>query len=333
MSQSSVSVVFNESPDLMEGRRVLDLEAAALQKLSNSLGPSFIQALDILQNISGRIIITGMGKSGHVAHKIAATLASTGSPAFFVHPAEASHGDLGMISKNDAIVALSNSGDTVELYNIIHYTRRYHIPLIAMTSRFDSSLAQEADCALILPAVGEACPIGLAPTTSTTMMMALGDAIATSLLRRNGFSPSDFSVFHPGGILGQKLQKVSDIMHYGQKMPLVHQDAQMSEALVTMTQRSFGCVGVHNDEGKIIGVITDGDLRRHMDTDLVRKNVCDVMTENPKFIRPSALVAEAVHMMNASRITSLFVSEDDTTELFKPIGILHIHDCLRAGER
>lgn len=333
MDQSTALKTIDLSPDLTEGRRVLQLEADALSRLAESLGQNFVNSLDLLQSIKGRIIVTGMGKSGHIAGKIAATLASTGSPAFFVHPAEASHGDLGMISPTDAVIALSNSGETVELSNLIHYTKRHDIPLIAITSKETSALAQAADCLLLLPKVGEACPIGLAPTTSTTLMLALGDAIATSLLRRNGFSSSDFSRYHPGGSLGSRLQKVSDIMHESQDLPLASMDTLMSDVLVTMTSKSFGCVGVTDQNGKIVGIITDGDLRRHMSSDLLAQKAKDVMTPSPLSIGANALIAEAVQIMNSRKITSLFVCAESTTDAFEPIGILHIHDCLRAGER
>lgn len=323
----------SQSADIQEGRRVLALEADALIQLADNLDASFIQTIDILHSVKGRIIITGMGKSGHVAKKIAATLASTGSPAYFVHPAEASHGDLGMIHAGDAVIALSNSGETSELYPLIHFTSRYQIPLIAITKKVDSALAKAADATITLPEVGEACPIGLAPTTSTTMMIALGDAIAATLLLRKGFSPSDFSILHPGGSLGQQLKKVEQLMHCREEMPLIAETASMRDALVMMTSKSFGCVGVCNEKGYLIGVITDGDLRRHMNDDLLAKDVKNVMTANPKSISASALAAEALNIMNTSKITSLFVSDTPTTDSFIPVGIIHIHDCLRAGER
>jgi arabinose-5-phosphate isomerase len=320
------------SADLNEARRVLKKEIIGLEALSNQLDGTFIRAIDILQAIEGRIVVSGMGKSGHVARKIAATLASTGSPAMFVHPAEASHGDLGMIEKRDAVLALSNSGETVELEGILEYTKRYKIPLIGITSKGNSTLAIAADTAIILPPVGEACPIGLAPMTSTTLMMALGDAIAATLLCRKSFSTTDFSVLHPGGTLGLKLQKISDLMHTGDKLPLVSEATSMSEALVIMTQKSFGCVAVCNGSGQIIGIITDGDLRRNMGMNLLQSDVVSIMTPSPLFISPDALVAEAVHIMNEKKITSLFVSRDDPSRPFTPMGIIHLHDCLRAGQ-
>jgi len=307
-------------------RRVLRLEAEALVTLADSLDRAFEQALARLAAVSGRIIVTGMGKSGHVARKIAATLASTGSPAFFVHPAEASHGDLGMVTRQDAVIALSNSGETAELSDIIAYTRRFAIPLIGITRRAASTLGEQADILLTLPPAPEACPHGLAPTTSTTMMLALGDAIAIALLERRGFTAEDFRDLHPGGQLGHHLLKVSEIMHQGADLPLVGTGQGMSDAILEMSAKRFGCVGIVDDRGRLVGIITDGDLRRHMSRDLVALTVDRVLSPHPKTIRPNALVAEALGLMNAHAITTLFVTEDEA-----PIGILHIHDCLRAG--
>jgi len=267
-----------------------------------------------------------MGKSGHVARKFAATLASTGSPAQFVHPGEASHGDLGMITSNDAIVALSNSGSTEELNDIIAFTRLQAIPLIAMTAKRGSALAEAADVALLLPDLPEACPMGLAPTTSTTLMVALGDAVAVALLERKGFTSSDFQVLHPGGSLGRRLLRVSDLMHQEQELPLCQRDAPMSEAVITISAKTFGCVGVLDDDGRLVGVVTDGDLRRHMSPGLLQQAAGQVMTADPKTIRPQALAAEALGNMNRLSITSLFVLEDA-----KPVGIVRMHDCLTAG--
>ncbi len=325
------SIQKNTDSDIEEAQRVLNLEAEALKDLSSSLGDAFSLAIEKLENIAGRIVITGMGKSGHIACKIASTLASTGSPAFFVHPSEASHGDLGMITKDDAVIALSNSGETSELANVIKYTRRYEIPLIAITSNQASALSQAADVSLVLPAVGEACPIGLAPTTSTTMMVALGDAIAATLLKRKGFSSTDFSVFHPGGSLGNRLVCVENIMRTGDDMPLVNSTSHMSDALLVMTAKSLGCVGAIDDDGILVGVITDGDLRRHMDKNLLDSTVQAVMTPKPKTIRTKALVPEVIAIMNKSKITSMFVCDDDQNSITRPIGIVHIHDCLREN--
>ena len=307
---------------------MLKLEADGIIALSNALDDRLTAALDILAGITGRVIVTGMGKSGHVARKIAATLASTGTPAHFVHPGEASHGDLGMIARDDAVIALSNSGNTRELYDLFEYTRRFSIPLIAITSGADSTMSDVADIAFILPPVPEGCPMGLAPTTSTTMALALGDAIAVALLERQGFSTTDFRVLHPGGQIGSSLQRVSDLMHSGENLPVIAGDARMSDAVLSMTAKHFGCVGVLDENGSLQGVITDGDLRRHMSDALLGKTAQEVMTSNPATIRPAALGAEALSLMNERSITSLFVMEDG-----RPVGILHIHDCLRAGIR
>lgn len=315
--------------DLAAARRVLELGASALSALSRGLEQSLIAALDRLEAVDGRVVVTGMGKSGHVARKIAATLASTGCPALFVHPGEASHGDLGMITKSDAVLALSNSGNTSELGDIAAYCRRFQIPLLAITAREDSTLASDADVALILPRAEEACPMGLAPTTSTTMMMALGDAIAIALLERKGFSADDFQLLHPGGTLGQKLSRVADVMRGGEELPLCRPDTPMSEALITMTNRSFGCIGVTDEGGRLIGIITDGDLRRHMSPDLLKLSAAEVMTRGPKTVHGQMLAAEALGIMNMNPnggITSLFVVEQD-----HPIGIVRMHDCLRVG--
>ncbi|MGY8990730.1 MAG: KpsF/GutQ family sugar-phosphate isomerase [Rhodospirillales bacterium] len=312
--------------DLSSARRVLELEIAGLKELSDSLDDRFGAALDLLENISGRIVVTGMGKSGHIACKIAATLASTGAPAMFVHPGEASHGDLGMITTNDAVLALSNSGETSELADLVAFTKRFEIPLVAMTAGADSALAKGATVALIYPASQEGCPMGLAPTTSTTVSLALGDAIAVALIERKGFSPADFHALHPGGKLGQRLLKVSDIMHAGDALPLVTPTTSMADAVLEMTAKSFGCVGVIDGDGQLLGVVTDGDLRRHMSADLLSLKVDDILTQGGKTIRAEALASEAVHLMNVSKITNIFVVENK-----KPVGILHIHDCLRAG--
>jgi arabinose-5-phosphate isomerase len=312
--------------DIVSAKRVLSIEAKALVGLADSLGESFCQALDILAGVSGRVIVTGMGKSGHIGHKIVSTLSSTGTPAFFVHPAEASHGDLGMITPDDAVLAFSNSGETSELADIVAYAKRFEIPLIGVTGGKDSTLAKAADVALILPESEEACPMGLAPTTSTTVMLALGDAMSVALLERKGFSPDEFHVLHPGGKLGRRLIKVSDIMHSGEKMPLTDQDTLMADALIEMSAKSFGCVGIIGTDGALLGVITDGDLRRHMNPELVGKKVSEVMTRDVQSINPEMLASVALGIMNVRAITNIFVTKDD-----RPVGILHIHDCLRAG--
>ena len=308
------------------GARVLRLEAEALLRLADTLGDAFERALDCLAAVQGRVVVTGMGKSGHIAKKIAATLASTGTPAQFVHPGEASHGDLGMIARNDAVVALSNSGETSELADVIAYTRRFGIPLVAISRNPGSPLAEQADILLQLPAAAEACALGLAPTTSTTMMLALGDALAVALYERRGFSADDFSVFHPGGKLGRQLLRVSDIMHKDAELPVAPLGTTMSEVILTMTRGRFGCVGIVDRDGLLAGIITDGDLRRHMNPNLLAASAETIMTRRPKTIRPGALVAEAIGQMNMLAITSLFVTEAE-----KPLGIIHIHDCLRTG--
>ena len=312
--------------DISSAKRVLGIEAAALDALAKSLGEPFCRVLDVMAAVTGRIVVTGMGKSGHVAYKIASTLSSTGTPALFVHPAEASHGDLGMIAKGDAVFALSNSGETTELADLVAYAKRFEIPLIAVTGGADSALAEAADVSLVLPQSEEACPMGLAPTTSTTVMMALGDAIAVALLERKGFSPHQFHVLHPGGKLGRRLLKVTDIMHTDEELPLVGPGISMADALIEMTAKSFGCVGIVDAKGKLEGVITDGDLRRHMSPELLSQNVNDIMTKEAKTIGPEMLASEAVGFMNANSITNVFVVEGG-----RAVGILHIHDCLRAG--
>jgi arabinose-5-phosphate isomerase len=313
--------------DIEVARRVLRTEIAGLEALVGELDGSFVDAIRILADVEDRVIVSGMGKSGHIARKIAATFASTGTPALFVHPAEASHGDLGMIGPRDVVLALSNSGDTEELTDIIAYTRRFRIPLIAMTSGTDSELAAAADVTLLLPSVPEACPMGLAPTSSTTMMLALGDALALTLLDRKGFSDKDYRALHPGGKLGRKLIEVADLMHRDASIPLVPTGTVMAEAIIVMTQKSFGCVGVVDSQRRLIGIITDGDLRRHMGDRLLGTMVEAVMSAQPKTIRVHALALEALGLMNALSITSLFAVDDDR----HPMGILHIHDCLRAG--
>jgi arabinose-5-phosphate isomerase len=312
--------------DIEAAQRVLRLESEALRALSDTLDERFSHAVSLLAEATGRVIVTGMGKSGHIARKIAATLASTGTPAHYVHPGEASHGDLGMITAADAVLALSNSGETPELSDLLVYCKRFAIPLIAITGRAGSTLCEAANVCLLLPPVAEACPMGLAPTTSTTATLALGDALAVALLERRGFTAEDFQVLHPGGKLGRTLLRVSDLMHTGDELPLIGSDAAMSDALLKMTAKRFGCVGVLGPRGRLRGIITDGDLRRHMSADLLAQPVSTVMTANPKTIRPQALAAEALGMMNANNITSLFVVEHGA-----PRGIVHVHDCLRAG--
>lgn len=315
------------SADRAAAEQVLKIEADALIALAASLNGDFDRALDVLEGVTNRIVVTGIGKSGHVARKIAATLASTGSPSFYVHPSEASHGDLGMLSRGDAVLALSNSGNTAELADIVGHVRRFTIPLIGITSNGQSTLAEQSDVALLLPRAPEACPHGLAPTTSTTLMLALGDAIAIALLQRRGFTQDDFRVLHPGGNLGRRLLKVSDIMHTGETIPLAPADLPLGETILAISAGSFGCVGIVDGAGRLEGIITDGDLRRHIHEAFENKTAGTIMTRKPRTIRPGALAAEALGVMNERAITSLFV----TDETGRPLGIVHIHDCLRAG--
>ena len=329
ISKQAVTGRADESPDLVTARNVLKIEADALLQLLDDLDGEFVKALDFISKATGRVIVSGMGKNGHIGNKIAATLASTGTPAQFVHPAEASHGDLGMITKNDVVLCLSNSGGTKELSDIIAYTRRFNIPLIAIVGNAESTLGRRADAVLVLPPAPEACPMGLAPTTSTTMALALGDALAVALLSRKGFDADQFRVFHPGGKLGGSLIKVEDLMHTGDAMPLKHHNTRMSEALIEISAKSFGCVGILDDDQALIGIITDGDLRRHMGADLLDKQVSEVMTRNPQTISPKALAGEALAKMNSTGfngITCLFVTKKNHA-----IGIISVHDCLRSG--
>ena len=314
------------SRDIDAAQRVFRLEADALRVMGESLDERFVTAVDLIRRAAGRTVVTGMGKSGHIARKISSTLSSTGTPSFYVHPGEASHGDLGMIARDDVVIALSNSGETPELSDVINYCRRFNVPLIAITGRAGSSLADNADCTLLLPAIAEACPMGLAPTTSTTAMLAIGDALAIALLDRRGFTAEDFQVLHPGGQLGQNLLRVSDLMHSEESLPLLDANASVGDAILEMTTKGFGCAGVIDTQGQLTGIITDGDLRRHMSDTLLQLTCGHVMTADPKTIRAQALASEALGLMNASKITSLFVAEDR-----HPVGILHIHDCLRAG--
>src|SRR4051812_588165 len=312
--------------------RTLDAEgsgiAALTAALQADLGAPFAAATELIRGAAGRLIITGLGKSGHIGRKIAATFASTGTPAFFVHAAEASHGDLGMITPDDVILALSWSGEQPEMKNLITYAKRFRIRLIAMTAEGDSTLGKAAEVTLTLPKAREACPHNLAPTTSSVMMLALGDALAIALLEGRGFSRTDFSVLHPGGKLGAMLKFVRDLMHIGDAVPLKPLGTRMSEALVEMSAKGFGCVGIVDRSGDLVGIITDGDLRRHMRPDLMTAAVDEVMTKNPKTTSPDTLAVELLDTINASKpaVTVLFVAEGT-----RPVGIVHVHDILRAG--
>jgi arabinose-5-phosphate isomerase len=318
------------SRDIASARHTLSTEVEGLQAvgqhLGGVLGERLSEAIELILERSGRVVVTGMGKSGHVARKIAATLASTGTPSMFLHPAEASHGDLGMVRPEDLVLALSWSGETSELSDVVAYSRRFSVPLVAMTSKATSSLASAADIALVLPPMVEACPNGLAPTTSTTAQLALGDALAICLLERRGFSPDDFRGFHPGGKLGARLKKVRELMHGGDAMPMVHISSPLSAAICAMTSGRFGLTGVTDSTGRLVGVITDGDLRRAFEAGFYDRPIAGVMGGNPRTIRPDALAQDALARMENERITSLFVIEAG-----KPIGLVHIHDLLRAG--
>jgi len=314
---------------LSDARKVITIEAEALTTLAASLDESFDRAVELLLVAKGRVIVSGMGKSGHIARKIAATFASTGTPAHFVHPAEASHGDLGMLATGDVVLVLSNSGETPELADIIAYTRRFEIPLIGIASNPASTLLGQSDVALVLPRAPEACGTGIVPTTTTTMTLALGDALAVALMHHRDFTPANFREFHPGGKLGARLSKVQDLMHRGDALPLVSAGTPMSKALLEMTQKGFGVVGVTDAQGGLAGIVTDGDLRRHMEG-LLSHTAGEVMTAHPRTIVPDALAEEAVAQMSlhAPRVTCLFVVAEGSAV---PLGLIHIHDCLRAG--
>jgi len=312
--------------DLISAKNTINKEIETLKVLESELDSSLTKSLDLMQNAHGRVILTGMGKSGHIARKIAASLASTGTPAFFVHPAEASHGDLGMITSDDVIIAISNSGESKELVDILNYSKRFGIPLIAITKNPDSSLGKAGDVVLKLPNNGEACPLGLAPTSSTTATLVLGDVLTVAMIERNGFTKSQFNQRHPGGKLGSVLQKVSDLMHKDSDMPLLNQDAKMHDVLLEMTSKRLGCVGFVDKSGNLTGILTDGDLRRCLTNDILNKTGIDVMTKNPKVISPSAMASEAVKLMHEKKITNLFAVENG-----KPVGVIHIHDCLNNG--
>ncbi len=328
ITKSSGTVSANAA--IQSALRTLDAEGSGITAISTALqsdlGASFASAADLIRNAKGRLIVTGLGKSGHIGRKIAATFASTGTPAFFVHAAEASHGDLGMITTDDVIMALSWSGEQPEMKNLITYAKRFRIPLIAMTAESESTLSKAADIALTLPKAREACPHNLAPTTSSLMMLALGDALAIALLEGRGFSSVDFSVLHPGGKLGAMLKYARDLMHSGDAVPLKPLGTRMSDALVEMSSKGFGCVGIVDPRGAIVGIVTDGDLRRHMRPDLMTALVDDVMTKNPKTIPRDLLASEALEILNSSKITALIV-----TDANRPVGIVHLHDILRAG--
>ncbi|MBR6411682.1 MAG: KpsF/GutQ family sugar-phosphate isomerase [Alphaproteobacteria bacterium] len=306
--------------------QTINAEIEALKILRDTLNESLTQSLDLLQKATGRVIVTGMGKSGHIGKKIVASLASTGTPAFFVHPAEASHGDLGMITQNDVVIAISNSGESKELVDIVYYCKRFDIPLIAMTKNPNSSLGKAAMVVLPLPNTGEACPLGLAPTSSSTATLVLGDVLTTCLIERRGFTKEDFNIRHPGGKLGAILKHVGDLMHVGAEMPVLNENVEMQEAVLEMSRKRLGCVGFVDEKGLLTGILTDGDLRRKFSGDTLHTPAKDLMTRNPVTITKGALSVEAIKLMNERKITNLFVVENGY-----PVGTIHIHDLLGQG--
>lgn len=307
-------------------KKTLITEVKGLKTLSNIFNNTFYNAVRTIYNTKGRVIVTGIGKSAHIGNKISATLSSTGTPSFFIHATEASHGDLGSIKRNDSVIAISNSGETNELSDIINYTKRYNIPLISITSNQKSALHRNSTYGILYKKQQEACPLNLAPTTSTTMTLVIGDCIAISLLEMRGFKQNQFKNFHPGGNIGKDLKKVSEIMHLKNKLPLAKQNQKMSKVLIQMTKKSFGCIGVINNNNNLIGIITDGDLRRNMDNKFLNKKAYEIMTKKPTIADKNLLVGEAINIMNQNKITGLFVCEKN-----KPIGIVHIHDLLRLS--
>lgn len=334
-SQANLTPVSADSTgaDLAAARRVLTTAAGGLTALAAGLDGRFTQAIGLMLAAKGRVIVSGMGKSGHVGRKIAATLSSTGTPAYFVHPAEASHGDMGAIARTDVLLLLSKGGETAEMSDLITYAKRFRIPIIAVACNPDSTLAKAADVALILPDTPEACAIGMAPTTSTTMMMALGDALAVALMERKNFSADQYRDLHPGGSLGRALIRVSDLMHSGAEIPLAREDARMSDVLLIMASGRLGCVGIVDDRGGLTGIVTDGDIRRHAigngkEGGLEKRKAGEIMTRNPKTAQPGQLAAEALALMTEKKITQLFVLAEDAAA---PLGVIHIHDCLKAG--
>ncbi|MBQ7127190.1 KpsF/GutQ family sugar-phosphate isomerase [bacterium] len=319
-------VAIQEDLDINCAIQTINNEITTIEKLRDSLNKTYTQALDAMQNAKGRIIITGMGKSGHIGKKIAASLASTGTPSFFVHPAEASHGDLGMITEDDVVIAISNSGESKELVDILNYCKRFGIKLIAITKNPNSSLGKAGDIILQLPNNGEACPLGLAPTSSTTATLVLGDILTAGLIQRKGFTKADFNQRHPGGKLGSILQRVSDLMHTDMSMPILNENSDMQRVLLEMTSKRLGCVGFVNEEGELTGMLTDGDLRRCLSAQILEEKAINIMTKNPKTINKDILASEAIKIMHEKKITNIFVVEDK-----KPIGVIHIHDLLNQG--
>ncbi len=320
----------SHSPAIRSALNTIAVEKAGMsaleEALQNGLSEPFERAVAAIASMKGRVVVTGIGKSGHIGSKLAATFASTGTPAFFVHAAEANHGDLGMVSNNDVILALSWSGETAELKGIVSYSRRFKVPLIALTSGEHSTLGRESDVLLLLPKVAEACPHGVAPTTSTLMQLAIGDALALALLERRGFTASDFRVFHPGGSLGASLSHVKDVMHRGDELPMVKIGTPMPEAMRIHSHKHFGCVIVENEDGTLAGIITDGDLTRNVDRPMATLKVDDIMTRTPKTVSPNQLLGATLALLNEARIGAVIVVEEN-----RPVGLVHFHDLLRAG--
>ena len=319
-------ILIQENLDKNCAIRTINSEIDTIIKLRDSLDNSLTKALDTMQEAKGRIILTGMGKSGHIGKKIAASLASTGTPAFFVHPAEASHGDLGMITEDDVVIAISNSGESRELIDILNYCKRFGIKLIAITKNSESSLAKAGDIVLKLPNNGEACPLGLAPTNSTTATLVLGDILTAGLIQRKGFTKADFNERHPGGKLGSILKRVSDLMHTGSEMPILEENSNMQRVLLEITSKRLGCVGFINQSRELIGMLTDGDLRRCLTLEILNKKAVEIMTKNPTTISKDVMASEAMKIMHDKKITNIFIVEDN-----KPIGVIHIHDLLNNG--
>ncbi len=315
-----------KSKIIKRAKSTLNTEINELKNLSKIFNNNFYKAVILLSKIKGRVIVTGIGKSAHIGNKISATLTSTGTPSYFIHATEASHGDLGGIKKNDCILAISNSGETSELNNIINYSKRFDIPLISISSNANSLLNKNSSIGIIYKKPIEACPLNLAPTSSTTISLVIGDCIAMSLLELKGFKSSQFKNIHPGGNIGKDLKKVFEIMHVGRSIPLVDKEEKMAKTLITMTKKSFGCIGVINSKKKLIGIITDGDLRRNMNNQLFKLKASEIMTKKPSTGDKNMLVGEALNIMNSKKITSLFICEKN-----KPLGIIHIHDLLRLS--
>ena len=310
--------------EIKTGRQVIDIEIEALSLLKNYISTDFVKVVNLLLKNKGKIIVSGIGKSGHIASKIASTLSSVGSPSFYIHPSEANHGDLGMLEKKDAVILISNSGETSELINLILYCKKLGIPIISITSELDSTLSRESNLNLLIPKNIEACPLELAPTSSTTCTLALGDALAVTLLKKKKFTESDFRELHPGGKLGQMLSEVKDVMKINLDIPLIVESKKMSYAILEMTSKGEGCVGVVSKKNELIGIITDGDIRRNMNPELLDKNVKEIMTRKPKTLSPNTLISKALKIMNEESITNIFITKQK-----KPIGIIHMHDILK----